>query len=507
MQDTLSRPDWLEARVLASPERLAIIAPEAVLTWSELDVRVNKRAAQFVESGVRQNSHVAVWMKNSTSFVETIFALARLGAVMVPLNVRLTEGEIVRQIRQADCTFLIIDALQSDLGGIREVLESNVTLLDLSRLADSGNQLYERGNDPCRHTAIQALVFTSGTTGVPKAAMLTFGNHFYSAVGSAERLGHYPDDRWLLCMPLYHVGGIAIVWRASLFGFAIILLSEFDEEIVLSAIERYDATLISLVPTMLERLLKAENGARILLSLRTILLGGAAAGDELMTKARTFGLKVATTYGLTEAASQVATDLPGIGETGEGIVGRPMFYSRVRIADPDGKSVPVGDIGEIRVSGPTIMAGYYRDQDATDITLQNGELRTGDIGCLDKDGFVHVFQRRADLIVCGGENIYPAEVEQALLKHPDVAAGVVVGIPDAEWGQRVGALVIPREGSNLNSAALDAHCQEQLAGYKRPRVYVFTEAIPLTASGKIDRLTVIEILKSEVLSSVEASHG
>ncbi|MFQ5342341.1 MAG: o-succinylbenzoate--CoA ligase, partial [Anaerolineae bacterium] len=342
---------------------------------------------------------------------------------------------------------------------------------------------------------VQSIVFTSGTTGRPKGAMLTYGNHMASATASAFRLGTLPGDRWLACMPLYHVGGLAIVLRCCLYGTTLVLHDGFDPASVSAALDTQAVTLISLVPTMLRRLLEARGKRPFPESLRCVLLGGAAAPATLVERSLAFGVPVATTYGLTEAASQVATASPddvrrkaGSSAMGAGhFVGRPLMFSQVRIAGADGHDRPPGEIGEIEVRGPTVMAGYYHSPEATREAVRNGWLRTGDMGYLDVDGDLWVVQRRSDLIVTGGENVYPAEVERVIVEHPGVEAACVIGVEDEEWGQRVVAAVVTAEGATVTDAELLEFCRARLAGYKQPRAYRFLTSLPQTASGKVQR--------------------
>jgi o-succinylbenzoate---CoA ligase len=218
-----------------------------------------------------------------------------------------------------------------------------------------------------------------------------------------------------------------------------------------------------------------------------VLLGGAAADEALLARALARGVPIATTYGLTEAASQVATQTPAETARKPGSVGKPVPNTCVRIIDAAGNELPSGEIGEIAVRGPTVMRGYLDNPEATAQALVDGELRTGDLGYRDADGDLFVMQRRTDLIVSGGENVYPAEVERVLRAHPAVEQALVVGVPDAEWGQRVGALLVTREGETLDLDGLLRHAREQLAGYKLPRVVRAVNAFPLLPNGKHDR--------------------
>lgn len=442
-------------------------------------------AARLAGAGVKRGGHVAVLMPNRPEVVFVIHALARLGAVLVPLNTRLTEAELRWQADHADCTVVLCS---------KETEGQAVPLLD-----HSGRVLYSVDQPahpevralptvevdvPVQEfdlNAMQSIVFTSGTTGYPKGAMLTFGNLFWSATASAARLGSLSDDRWLLCMPLYHVGGMSIVFRCCLYGTAVVLMEKFEAETVNEVLETSGVTLASFVPTMLKRLLDVRRGDAPR-TLRAVLLGGAAASPDLLAQAFAAGWPLAVTYGLTEACSQVAT--MGVGEAREkaGSVGKPLMFTEVRIVE-----------GEVVVRGPGVMRGYYRNEEATGLALREGWLFTGDLGYLDADGDLWIVDRRGDLIVTGGENVAPTEVERVLLAFEGVREACVVGVTDAEWCQRVVAVIV----GEVDQEALIWHCRAHLAGYKIPREVRFVEALPQTASGKVKRGEVRRVLEDE----------
>jgi O-succinylbenzoic acid--CoA ligase len=485
--------DWLTARVQATPRAMALIRGERHWCYAELDALVDRYCAALRRQGVGPGHHVAALLSNGLAYVCLIHALARLGAVLVPLNTRLTAAELGWQINQSDCHLLVY---AGEMTAIARQLaaENGGVAVDVAALAaDSGGESPQprEATPPFRLDATQAIVFTSGTTGRPKGAVLTFANHFWSATASSYRLGLLPHDRWLSCLPLYHVGGLAVVFRSCLYGTTIVLQEHFDQAAFAASLERDQITLTSLVPTMLRRLLAMRNDKPWPSSLRHILLGGAAATPELLAECRASQAPVTTTYGLTEAASQVATMCSADVVGKPGSVGRPLMFTTVRIADKDGTTLPPGEKGEIVVSGPTVMKGYYKNPIATAQTIRNGELYTGDIGFLDEDGELWLIQRRADLIISGGENIYPVEVETVLRQHPAVGAVCVVGIPDPEWGQKVAALVECQPGAEVTAAELLAFGRQRLAGYKQPRLIEFTTALPQTASGKVERRAVI----------------
>lgn len=488
--------DWLKARAEATPDALALLVERRAYTFGELDVLVSRLGRRLAVEGVTQGEHLGLLMNNSLAAVCIVFAAARLGAVLVPLNTRLAPAELAWQIEHAHCTHVLCSsAFITVVGECRALVIPADPAAFESWLGESAAATPDaRASDmhaPGALDTLQSIVFTSGTTGFPKGAMITFANHFWSAVGSAFKLGIHPDDRWLACLPLFHVGGLAILFRSCLYGTAVILHDGFREETVLESLVQDAPTLVSLVPTMLHRLLDAGLTAATAPTLRLILLGGAAAAPELLVRASAAGLPVAVTYGLTEATSQVATSMPEETRLKPGSAGRPLLFSRVAVVDDDGCALPAGIPGEIVVSGPTITLGYYGDAQATAARRRDGYWSTGDVGYLDADGDLWILDRRSDLIVSGGENVYPTEVERVLRAHQAVVAACVVGLPHPEWGQQVAALVVPDRHNRITAAELLAHCREHLAGYKQPRQIMFADSLPLTGSGKIERRIVV----------------
>ncbi|HRQ41958.1 MAG TPA: o-succinylbenzoate--CoA ligase [Chloroflexota bacterium] len=472
--------DWLVSRVQTSPAQTALLMGERQWSYAELNRLVNGCCARLAALGVQPGELVGVLLPNSLVYVCLIHALARMGAVLAPLNTRLTPAEWQWQAAHVGCRLVLCEPERAATTGqsIRLVAVDE-TWLSPEPAAWEARPLPLHG--------VQAVVFTSGTSGRPKGAQLTFANHFYSAMASAYRVGVLPDDLWLSCLPLYHVGGLAVIWRSCLYGTAVDLHPKFDLTAVNDSLNHKPITLISLVPTMLAWLL--ESRSEWPETLRLALIGGAALAPDLLAAALAAGVPIATTYGLTEAASQVATMRPDEVRRKPGSVGRPLLFTSARIVDDDGRELPPDEIGEIVVSGPTVMVGYFGED-----ALTNRSFHTGDMGYVDADGDLWVVQRRSDLIVSGGENVYPAEVEAVLKSHTAVAAACVVGLPDGEWGQVVAAAVVVKEGTAVTAAELTQFCRERLAGYKLPRQIFFVPDLPLTASGKIARQEVVQNL-------------
>ncbi len=464
--------DWLAER--AAQNTPALEFNSQTWTYSTLNDWAESIAAHLESRGIKYSARVAIHLINQPAYVALIHALARVGAVAVPLNIRLTQTEIKWQIEQSKSEFLICES---------ELIEHPKRILVSEFLSAP------QSNPATRHTpidsdSVQGIFFTSGTTGFPKGAALTFNNFYASTRASAERLGVDAHDRWLLTMPLYHIGGMSIIFRALIYDIEIVLHSGFDVDAVHHALVNENITHVSLVPTMLHRLLEKYPNFKPSSALRVILLGGASAPVNLLEKALSLNLPIALTYGLTEATSQVATSTPEQTRTKPGGLGKPLQGTSIHIVDQSDKSLTSGEVGEIVVSGGTVMQGYLGAPHS------NHRLHTGDIGYLDSDGDLWVLTRRTDLIVSGGENIYPEEVERALLSHPAISDACVFGIANSEWGQSVMAAVVLREP--CSEEVIIQFARAKLSRYKIPRNIIFTESLPHTASGKLMRAKVAE---------------
>ena len=433
--------NWLAQRAQSCPDRGALVADGAVTTYAELEAEATWVARRLAAQGVRREATVALTMPSGREHVVLLHALMKLGAVALPLSPRLSRAE-----------------RRTILGAERPALE----------LADAGELNQAEADLPLlgEHDldAVCSRVLTGGSSGPPRAIGLTYGNHLWSAVGSAFNIGVDPGDRWLCCLPLSHVSGLSLVKRSVIYGTALVIEDGFDLDRVAALLEAGEANLVSLVSTMLLRLLEAGVD---LSGPRAILVGGGPVPEDAMGEAIGHGATVVQTYGLTEAASQVTTLAPADAARKLGSAGRPLLTTHLRIDD-----------GEILVQGPTVAPGCA-DAD--------GWLHTGDLGRIDDEGFLYVEDRIDDVILSGGENVVPAEVEQVLLRHPQVADAAVVGRDDPEWQQAVTAVVVLREDAELPTEELRRHCASELAGYKVPKRIEIASALPRTPSGKLLR--------------------
>jgi o-succinylbenzoate---CoA ligase len=441
-------PDWLRQRADLTPRRLALAVGDAAWTFAKLDRQVDIACHALRALGVVPGQHVGLRAPNGAGFAVAVHALMRLGAVLVPINTRLTPGEVDWQ--RADA-------------GLELVLDES-HLEALLRPGEAARA--EREFDlQARHS----VMYTSGTSGRPKGAILTYGNHWWNAVASALNLGTLSSDRWLACLPLFHVGGLAILLRGVIYGMPVQVHERFDAARVNQAIDDEGVSIISVVGTMLERMLAQRGERRYPPTLRCVLLGGGPAPGPLLERAVRLGVPVFQSYGLTETASQVATLAPEDVPRKVGSAGKPLMGAQIRI----------GADGEILVRGPTVSPGYLHQP------AEEAWLRTGDLGYVDDEGYLFVLDRRDDLIVSGGENVYPAEVEAVLLAHPAVEEAGVFGVADAEWGQIVAAAVKLEQPASIDDIV--AFCRQRLAGYKVPRRIELVDTIPRTASGKLLR--------------------
>jgi o-succinylbenzoate---CoA ligase len=416
--------EWLTQAARTRPDHPALDAEGRTLTYGELGVAAARTARRLVALGVGGGDRVATALPPGVAFCELLHALPRLGAVLVPLDPR----DPVRVDARITVTGPVVGA------------EADVPLRDTV--------------DP---DAVHSVVHTSGTTGRPKPVELTYGNQAASALAAADALGVHPDDRWLCPLPLFHVGGLGVLIRSVINATTARVHDRFDTGAVKDALEGGEVSLASLVPTMLVRLRAAGLGRAP--GLRAIALGGGPIPAGLLDWARGAALPVVPVYGMTETCSQVAAGSPG----------RPLRGVELEIAAD----------GEILVRGPMVARGSL---------APDGWLHTGDLGHLDQDGGLHVDGRVKELIVTGGENVAPIEVEQVLLSHPAVADAGVAGRPDPEWGEAVTAFVVLRRPATADE--LRAWCRERLAPHKTPKTVHEVAALPRNAGGKLlrDRL-------------------
>lgn len=499
-------PDWLTRCAENRPGHLAVQCGQAQWSFAELDRQATRQARQLAALGIQEGQRVALLAANGLLYTAFVHALTRLGAILVPMNLRLTLEELCWQVRDVHASLLVCDENYAILAAEIALAVPRLPLATLANESKRGETILSELQEkeiPLR-TLIdlrqpQAILYTSGTTGQPKGALITYGMQWWNAVGSALNLGHHLDDRWLACLPLYHIGGLSILMRSVIYGISVVVHKKFDPITVNDSILKEKITIISVVAVMLQHMLvdldTNRGGVRYPATLRCVLLGGGPAPYPLLEACVLRGIPVVQTYGLTESSSQAVTLSPADAVRKLGSAGRPLPPVQLRIMH-DKRQASAGEPGEIFLRGPTITPGYVDRPEATAQAFQDGWFATGDIGYLDNDGYLFVLDRRADLIITGGENVYPAEIESVLQSHPAVKEAGVCGKPDPQWGQVPVAFVVLNAGSTASAQELLDYIAHKLARYKQPRAIYLVERLPYTSSGKLLRRELLRLLQT-----------
>lgn len=469
-------------RARRHPDLEAIWYQGGSTTYAELNDSCSAIAAGLIRDlDVGPGDRVAVLDKNSARSLELILALDRAGAVAVPVNWRLTAAEVATVVNDADPVVLVVD---DEFRASADQVTCRVIGFDeLPRDQSAGDPRRDRED------AVTWQLYTSGTTGLPKGAMLS--NLNLTSL-TASILFEVPElregGRSLVAMPLYHIGGCGWALASISRGATAVVVREFLPQDVLKVLAEQKVEVGFLVPAALLFLTSLpESQTADFSSLRNVLYGASPISPEVLERSiETFKCRFTQVYGLTETTGAVVA-LQFEHHQGDRLLsaGRSMYGMDVRIVDVNDKEVPPGEIGEIVVRGPAVMQGYWRRDEDTKAAIRDGWFHSGDAGTMDADGFIYIKDRIKDMIVSGGENVYPAEVEAVLAGHPQVADVAVIGIPDDRWGETVKALIVPKPGTEPAADEIVEWAKERLAGYKRPRSVDFVESIPRNPSGKI----------------------
>ncbi|EOM74988.1 acyl-CoA synthetase [Rhodococcus rhodnii] len=495
---TIDLGSWIARRAAISPERPAITFDGETLTYRAFQQRIDRVAAVLAAGGVAAGDRVGYLGFNHVAFLESMLGAARIGAIFVPLNFRLTGSELAWILTDAGVHTLVADGDRAAIvdPALAETPVQRAIVVDDGAPGDRWESYAALvgAHDPITAAAVvdpsdvALIMYTSGTTGRPKGAMLTHSNFFQNNVNGLLAMDSSRDDVTLVGAPLFHIGGLNVTTLVTLQkGGHVVLMPAFDPAAALRMIAEHRITTMFGVPAMflfMAQLPEFEEAD--LSSLRFLVCGGAPVPEPLIRRYGDRGIPFAQGYGLTETAPLAL--VMSVDETSRkiGAAGKTTcMLSDVRVVDPDGADVAVGQNGEVCVRGPQVMAGYWRNPEATARAIdEDGWFHTGDLGRVDEDGYVYVIDRIKDMIITGGENVYPAEVESVLYDHPAVAEVAVIGLPDDTWGESVTA-VVATGGADLDLDDLARFARERLAGYKVPRRLEFVDALPRNPSGKI----------------------
>jgi len=499
---TLNLASVLEHPARLTPERVAITFGSTQLTYAELNAKANQVAAGLHALGIRAGDHVALSCPNLPFFPIAYFGILKAGAAVVPLNVLLKPREIAYHLRDSDAKAILAFAGTPELP-IAEMVAAavagdtrvRVILMprDLPSLLRDDPAFHPPRREP-HETAV--ILYTSGTTGHPKGAELTHDNMVSNAVTSYDMFrpafdGAPEPYTTLITLPLFHSTAQSAQMNACLYGgFRLVLMPRFDAAAVLETFAREGIGLWIAVPTMYWSLLHharttGTDLSAAATSLRLCASGGAPMPLEVMREfERVFSVRILEGYGLSETAPVVAFNQLQR-PSKPGTVGLPVFGVDVRCFDDHDRAVAPGERGEVVVRGPNVMKGYYNNPDATAEAKRGGWFRTGDIGQFDADGYLSIVDRKKDLILRGGFNVYPREVEETLLTHPAVSLAAVVGVPDERLGEEVKAYVVLKPGQQLGADELIAWSRQEMAGHKYPRILEFRDSLPMNATGKV----------------------
>ncbi|HEY4558060.1 MAG TPA: long-chain fatty acid--CoA ligase [Enteractinococcus sp.] len=500
--------DWIHRRQVKSAGRRAVTAGNFELTYEQFDERINRLAHALVDRGVQQGERVAYLGENSVEFLETLFALGSIGAVFVPLNTRLAGPEVTFHLEDSGSKLLIASHTLEPLAvaGVQGTEVERVIFVDdgprkpaegalslpveqYAEVVDSGSDRRPQVNVELEDLAI--ILYTSGTTGKPKGAMLSHSNLTWNALNVISDLAITNDEVALMISPMFHVAALGMgVLPTLLKGGHLILEPRFDPGRALELIEYHRATFISGVPTTYQMLAEHPSWETTdISSLQNLTCGGSAMPLHILETYEDRGLSFTMGYGMTET-SPGATTLPArYSREKMGSAGLPQMHTHVRVADFEGNELPPHEIGEVQIQGPNVISGYWNRPDANEssfITDESGTwFRSGDMGYKDADGFLFISDRLKDMIISGGENIYPAQIELEMAQMEAIAAVAVFGVPDQKWGEVPRAAVVVREGHELTEEEVLSFLHGKLARYKVPKSVVFVDDLPRTASGKV----------------------
>lgn len=476
---------WIEKWAELRPDKAAILTDDESLSYAKLKDSIDRYVTFLLEEkGVKPGDRIAVLSHNRHEIIILLFAIAKIQAIAVPLNVRLNPHELEYQLRDSGATLIFVEAeFAAHAEHFRTIegleIESFAALEQLPQAKPYFNEIDEN--------ASFIICYTSGTTGKPKGAVLTQKNMFYNALNNVLTLDITSKDRSIVLLPLFHIGGIGLFALPTLYvGGTIIIGGKFEPDKALQLAEKHRATLVFAVPSMHQLMLDSPYFDKLdLSSVRCFYSGGAPCPKELINAFYEKGFVFGQGFGLTETSPTVFLLTLEDAPRKIGSVGKPAFYNEVKLVDDEDREVPVGEIGHLIVKGGNVMKGYWNNEKATNEALKDGWFYTGDLAKRDEEGFYYIAGRKKEMIISGGENIYPLEIENVINELPDVKEAAVIGIPDERWGEVPIAFVAKRENSPLAETEIIEYCKKYLAKYKVPKEVHFMAELPKNSTGKI----------------------
>jgi fatty-acyl-CoA synthase len=492
---------WVTKRAFLQGASTAFVGGDRTFTYADADRRTNQLASALAGLGVRKGDRVAVLMLNSVEFLESMLACAKLGAILVPINFRLAAPEVGYILDDSGADMLMFSGQFA--GTVRAAAtEPGVRVRHLVQVGNGGHHDAQAYDDLLASGSLDftaadvagsdtaMLMYTSGTTGRPKGAMLTHDNLLWNAINMlGTEHGLSARDVTVTVAPMFHIGGLGVHSLPLLYvGGTNVILSGFDPVETLTAMAENKATVQFMVPAMWVAITQVPDfDSYDLSSLELALGGGAPCPLPMIGFLNERGVPFIEAFGMTETAPLVSILDSAHASSKAGSIGRVAMHVEGRIVDNDDRDAPADTVGELVLRGPNIFAGYWMRPGATSEAFRGGWFHTGDLGRMDEEGYITLVDRKKDMIISGGENVYPIEVEQVLFKHPSIADAAVVGGPDPKWGEKVVAVVVadPAAGQTPNSEELVTWCRERLAHFKCPREVHFVDELPRTATGKL----------------------
>jgi fatty-acyl-CoA synthase len=495
--------DWIRKWSQLSPQKVAVIDDGHEFSYKELNQRSNQVANFFLQKGIHKGDRVGVLLYNSHEYIEIYFALAKVGAILVPLNWRMAPPELSHILNDCGSTSLLFDEdfldtalyIRDNVEGVKDYISlgqedirwaENYQKIQTYPLTEPTGFKEPDSEDP------HIILYTSGTTGFPKGAVLSYRKTFFNALNANIFYGLTPLDIFLVSRPLFHSGGLLVDSTPALYkGATVIYKRHFSPQEYLETIEKYNVTIIETSATFLNLMLKELDLSRYNLRLlKSCYTGGERVSTTMLKEYHNIGIPLSQIFGMTETS--IVTWL-STGDAGRkiGSVGKPVLHGEVKILNPDMKQISPTEIGEIVVKGPILMSGYWNKPEITREVMRDGWFYTGDLATIDDEGFIYIVDRQKDMFISGGENVYPAEAEKILLTNPQILDVSVYGVPDEKWGEVGKASIILQEEAKMSASEVEEFLSGKIGKYKIPKYIEFVDKLPRTATGKIQKYLLV----------------